>query len=178
MSDVAAAVICRLWPLDSRAVLTMWWTLPWSVYMKNQMRRGHATHLLSHLAVTGVLGSAVITAFSVIWPNRQGERSDESRKSTETMAGQDLLILERKLKEVYVGNVRQLSMKGEPLHISISTENQESLYISKWLHLMTVQWQHSQQNKYQWDLRRKVLKVRISDTPRVLSCLCYTYFFF
>lgn len=68
------------------------------------MMRRHATHLLSHLAVTGVLGSAVITDFSVIWPNRQGEGSGEIKKSTETMMGQDLLILERKLKGIYVGN--------------------------------------------------------------------------
>lgn len=107
--------------------------------MKNQMMRGHATHLLFHLAVTGVLDSAVITAFSVIWPNRQGEGSGESKKSTETMAGQGLLILERKLKGIYVGNVRQLSVKREPFHISISTEEQESVSIRKWLHLMTVQ---------------------------------------
>lgn len=83
---------------------TLQWTLPCCAYMKNQMMRRHATHLLSHLAVTGVLGSAVITDFSVIWPNRQGEGSGEIKKSTETMMGQDLLILERKLKGIYVGN--------------------------------------------------------------------------
>lgn len=60
----------------------------------------HAVHLLFHLTVSGVLGSAVTTDFSVTCPSRQGKGSGENKKPTGTVMALDFSFKKGSYREL------------------------------------------------------------------------------